>query len=466
MIPVLLSGGSGTRLWPVSRSQFPKQFCQLFEETLQSKTLLRLQRFCSKNEQPWIVTSSQLKNLTEGQLKELRLENKNILYEPFGKNTAPALAYLCQHLQQKGFGDEVVGVFPSDHLIQKTEEFEQAVRFAETIAREGKIVTLGIKPTYPETGYGYIQMLPTPLKEQAAQTAHAVRKFHEKPNLETAQKFMASNFFCWNAGIFIFQVNQMISYFEKFQPQIWDLFKKLSDPSVKIEKIYTEVESISVDYAILEKLSEKELACVPVDIGWSDVGSWDALFQVQGGAPQTQVDSQHNFVHGRAGKSYHFIEADDISVVDTQDALLVFKNGSSQKVKNIVDQLKGQNSKLVAEHPFEYRPWGYFEILKDTEHFKSKVIRVSPHSQISYQSHDKREEHWVVTQGNGEVVLNDEVIPVKPGTYIKIPLKAKHRIRNTSGNNLEFIEVQLGSYFGEDDIVRYQDDYQRAEKGN
>ncbi len=461
MIPVLLSGGSGTRLWPVSRSNFPKQFCEIFEETLQSKTILRLLELCQDGNQPWIVTSHQLKNLTEGQIKNLRLKPENILYEPQGRNTAPAIAFLCHELVRMGLGKEVVGVFPSDHLIQKEKEFYRSVEFAEEIAREGRIVTLGIKPTYPEVGYGYIQMTPRPLKENGELTAHTVKKFHEKPDLARAKTFIQSNFFCWNAGIFIFQVEQMVTCFQKHQPAMWQAFQSLKADLSNLTEVYSRVENISLDYAILEKLSENQLACVPADIGWSDVGSWDAIFSVKNSQENLQIESQNNFVQGLPEKNYSFIGADDISVVDTKDALLVFRNGQSQKVKDVVDRLKKTNVHLTQDHPFEYRPWGYYEILKDTEHFKSKVIRVAPHSQISYQSHNQREEHWVITRGVGEVVLNDEVIPVKAGSYVKIPLQSKHRIRNTTAEDLEFVEVQLGTYFGEDDIIRYQDDYKR-----
>lgn len=465
MIPVLLSGGSGTRLWPVSRSHFPKQFCELFEETLQTKTIQRLLHFSH----PWIVTSLQLKNLTEGQLKKLNLSSEQIIYEPSGKNTAPAIALLCHQLMARGLSQEVVGIFPSDHLIQKEDEFYKAVHFAEKIAAQNKIVTLGIKPTYPETGYGYIQMAQVPLLSEKNISAHSVQKFHEKPDFKKAKTFIESNFFCWNAGIFIFKVEVMARAFERLQPKLWKAFSGLKADSSNLAEVYGQVENISIDYAILEKLNEDELACVPADVGWSDVGSWDALFQVKESmdgsiAPQKKVsiESKKNHIHGVQNKTYTFIDVDDVSIVDTQDALLVFKNGSSQRVKEVVESLKGKSETLLKEHPFEFRPWGYYEILKNTEHFKSKVIQVSGNSQISYQSHDRREEHWVITRGKGEVVLDDQVIPVQAGTYVKIPLKAKHRIRNTQGEVLEFIEVQLGSYFGEDDIKRYQDDYQRT----
>lgn len=469
MIPVILSGGSGTRLWPVSRARFPKQFCELFDEALQSKTYSRLNRIGH----PWIITSDQLKNLTEGLLRKIQQPTNQIVYEPSGKNTAPAIALICKVMQLQGKENEILGIFPSDHLIQKENEFLQTVAFAEQFARQGQIVTLGIKPHYPETGYGYIQMSPQPLEQKGELTAHSVVQFHEKPDLARAKKFVSSNFYCWNAGIFIFKVSTMIQAFEKHAPAIWDCFSSLNKNAVgssgvepqHLLEIYARVENKSIDYAILEKLGPKELCCVPADIGWSDVGSWDSYFQVRDPQPENlcpiEIGSQNCDVFAVPGKKYALIDVDDLMIVDTPDALLAIKKGSSQKVKDVVDLLKAQNSTLVTDHPFEFRPWGYFEILKNTETFKSKVIQVLPGSQISYQSHQKRAEHWVITKGTGEVVLNEDVIPVKSGSHVYIPVQAKHRIRNNSSEVLEFVEVQLGSYFGEDDIVRYQDDYKR-----
>lgn len=457
MIPVILSGGSGTRLWPVSRQQMPKQFCNIFGEPLQTLTLKRCLRLGS----PWIVTSKALQTLTELNLKQNHAEKVQVVYEPMGKNTAPAVAALCKLLMAQGQGDEIVGVFPSDHLISKEEDFLKVVAFASDVARDNRVVTLGITPSYPETGYGYIQTQTSSLKDGGGLKAFPVVKFHEKPDLQKAQEFIAQGGFSWNAGIFVFKVAHMASLFEKHQPTLWKQISGLKTDATNLGEIYAQVQGISIDYAIMEKLSESELACVPADFGWSDVGSWDAVAALQKGQEIINVKSQGNFVYGEPGKSYSMIGLEDVIVVDTKDALMLVKKGQSQEVRHVVETLTQGKSSLVKEHVYEYRPWGYFEILKDTADFKSKVIRVNPHSQLSYQSHAKREEHWTITQGTGEVVLNDQVIPVKVGSHIHIPLGAKHRMRNNSGEMLEFVEVQLGTYFGEDDIVRYQDDYQR-----
>jgi mannose-1-phosphate guanylyltransferase/mannose-6-phosphate isomerase len=451
VIPAVLSGGSGTRLWPVSRANFPKQFCDLFEDSLQTLTLQR----CQKLGPLWIVTGAGLKTLTEANLKDLELQNVNTIYEPVAKNTAPAVAVLAHVLVQKGLGQEVVGVFPSDHLIQNKEAFYQAVRDAEKLAGQNKIVTLGIKPDHPATGYGYIQ------KDK---NSSQVLKFHEKPSLENAQKFLASGDFFWNAGMFIFKASTLLEKFQKLQPEIFKIVSTLKTDLSNLSEVYKQFPSISIDYAIMEKLSPEELACVPADMAWSDVGSWDAVAEVagKGHTPSSmEVQGHGNFVFGRTDKMYSFVGADDLILVDTADAVMVVKKGSSQEVKQVVEALQKQGSSLVKDHVFERRPWGAFEILRDTDHFKSKVITVNPLSQLSYQSHAQRAEHWIITRGQGEVVLNDQIIAVKAGSHVHIPLGAKHRMRNTSAEVLEFVEVQLGTYFGEDDIVRYQDDYNR-----
>ncbi|WP_413580563.1 mannose-1-phosphate guanylyltransferase/mannose-6-phosphate isomerase [Bdellovibrio sp. HCB288] len=457
MIPVVLSGGSGTRLWPVSRQQMPKQFCTIFEKPLQTMTLER----CHKMGTPWIVTSKALQNLTEINLQTNKMNDVQVVYEPYGKNTAPAIAVLCKLLDLKGLGQEIVGIFPSDHLISKEQAFLKVVDFAASVASNNKVVTLGITPSYPETGYGYIQTKAVSLKEKDGLKAYSVVKFHEKPALEKAKEFLTQGSFSWNAGIFVFKAAHMISLFEKLQPELWATVSSLKADSSNLEEIYANVQSISIDYAIMEKLSGEELACIPSEFGWNDVGSWDAVATLQKGQEVLNVKGHGNFVFGDPAKNYSAIGIDDVIVVDTKDALMLVKKGQSQDVRYVVESLAQQKSSLVKEHVYEYRPWGYFEILKDTEFFKSKVIRVNPHSQLSLQSHAKREEHWTITRGTGEVVLNDQVIPVKAGSHVHIPLGAKHRMRNNSDQMLEFVEVQLGSYFGEDDIVRYQDDYQR-----
>lgn len=460
MIPVILSGGSGTRLWPVSRTKLPKQFCEIFEQSLHSATIKRLAPIAT----PWIITAEGLRDLTLRDAKTFGIPAANVLLEPMSRNTAPAIALVCHVLAQQGKADFIIGVFPADHLIEDERGFREALTLAEKVADTNKVVTLGIKPNHPATGYGYIQLNSKVDRKQGAFESYQVQKFHEKPSLELASEFLRVGNFFWNAGIFVFKVSTMIEAFKKFQPKTWGVISEIKPDLSNLRQAYTLVENISIDYAIMEKLNDSQLCCVPCDVGWSDVGSWDAIQEILGtdSDKKVEIKANNNFVHSSLGKKYAFIDVDDLLVVDTEDALLVAKKGSTQAVKDVVEELKTSAPGLTKDHTFELRPWGQYEILRDEKHFKSKVIQVLAHEQISYQSHAKREEHWLVTKGIGEVILNDQIIPVKAGTYVKIPLGAKHRIRNTSNDIVEFVEVQLGSYFGEDDIVRYQDDYQRT----
>lgn len=453
MIPVIISGGSGTRLWPLSRNKFPKQFVNLFGESLQAKTLQRLLPLGK----PLVITNTQLKVLTEKQLTDLKLDVP-VIYEPMAKNTAPAIALVCQYLRQKNQGNEIVAVCPSDHLIRNENLFRQSLQLAEKYARDGKVVTLGIAPTAPETGYGYIEA-----DQSTSSEVFAVQKFHEKPVLDLAKKYLKAGNFYWNAGIFVFEVNTFWKHLERLQPEITKALENLKPDLSNLQACFEVMPNISIDYAVMEKLTPSELKVMPAAFDWSDVGSWDSVVDQREHSPnQVQVDTSDVHFVGMDHKNYAAVGVHDLVVIDTEDALLVARRGDTQRVREIVDLLKKNKSTLAEEHVFEFRPWGDFEILRDTKDFKSKVIHVNVGAQISYQSHEKRSEHWVIVKGTGEVVLNDQIIPIGPGSHVHIPAKAKHRIRNTGSEVIEFIEVQLGTYFGEDDIIRYQDDFGRA----
>jgi mannose-1-phosphate guanylyltransferase/mannose-6-phosphate isomerase len=456
-IPAILSGGSGTRLWPLSRTQFPKQFCELFEESLFQKTLRRLLPIGS----PWVVTNAKMRILTERTLRDSGISLSQALYEPKAANTAPAIALLCRVLESRGHGDSIAGIFPSDHLIQNESTFRSAIELGIECAKKGQVVTLGIQPTYPATGYGYIEVGSGAFAEGSGLRALPTRGFREKPAEQTAREFIASGNFYWNGGMFLFRVSTMINHLRTLMPELWNVMSGLKDDLSNLVEIYDRCPSQSIDYGVMEKL--KEQVCIPCDLGWSDVGSWTEIAKLRESTEKIEVSSSGNFALSNTGRLVSFVGTENLVVIDTADAILVADKESTQNVKQVVDALNERKDKRAHEHPFEYRPWGRFEVLRDTTEFKSKVIHVNPGQQLSYQSHAKRAEHWVIVRGNPEVVLNDVVHALKPGESIYIPQGAKHRIRNPhASETVEFVEVQVGTYFGEDDIIRYQDDYKRV----
>jgi mannose-1-phosphate guanylyltransferase/mannose-1-phosphate guanylyltransferase/mannose-6-phosphate isomerase len=465
MIPVVLSGGSGTRLWPVSRASYPKQFCEFYDGSFLENSLHRLKTLGDV----YILTTQSMDALTQRAVRNEALNPQNVILEPMGKNTAPAVALLCHILETRGHSGEIVGVFPSDHLIADEAAFQRAVRLAERVASNGYIVTLGIEPTGPETGYGYIQLSSELVDKEDGLAARRVLRFREKPSVTTAKEYLANRDHVWNAGMFVFRVSDMIQSFREFQPQIWEKISQIQPDMSNATYNYAMVQSISLDYAVMEKAAKQ--ACVPCDMGWSDVGSWDEVARIAEESTQirsrskAQVfnqDSENNYVFSVQNKVVGLIDVTDVILVDTPDALLVVRKGSSQKVKELVDTMRMAGLPEATLHPFEHRPWGGFEVLADEREFKSKKITIDPGGRISYQSHAKRAEHWVIVLGEAEVTLDEKIIHLRPGQSVHIPVGSKHRIFNPGKSPLVFVEVQTGSYFGEDDIVRYQDDYNRV----
>ncbi len=464
MIPVILSGGSGTRLWPVSRAAYPKQFCEFFDGSFLGNTIRRLKPLGDV----YILTTASMSALTHRAVKQEGLNPDNVIFEPMGKNTAPAVALLCHILNLRGKAGEMVGVFPSDHLIADEEMFQRAVKLAEQTAAQGFVTTLGVLPHYPATGYGYIEVSREALNKEKELEAFKVKGFREKPNAETAQEYTGSGRHFWNAGMFVFKVSEMIAHFQKFQPQLWEKISKIDADMKNAGLNYAMVEGISLDYAIMEKLAAQ--ACVPCDMGWSDVGSWDEMARLldentplhsRSRASVFNQNSENNYVFAVHNKVVGLVDVTDLLIVDTPDALLVARKGSSQKVKELVDAMKEANQPEATIHPFETRPWGGFEILADEKSHKTKRVTIDAGAQLSYQSHTRRSEHWVIISGTAEVILNEKTIPLVPGESIHIPVGAKHRMRNPGKEPLVFVEVQTGTYFGEDDIKRYEDDYNR-----
>jgi len=473
MVPVVLSGGSGTRLWPVSRAAFPKQFNELLGESLLSRTLRRLAPLGA----PRVVAGAGGEVATRRVLAEVGLPAERAVFEPVGRNTAPAIALACHLLLEGGKGDEIAGSFHADHLIADEETFLRAVRLAERCARRGEVATIGIRPTAPDTGMGYIEVGPeVVLREDAPPegaggsgdgpareplTAHRVRGFREKPDAETARRLVDSGDWLWNAGMFVFRVDVLAGHFERLLPELWSAIRTVSPDLSNLAATYERIEPISIDHGIMERLDEQ--VTVPASMGWSDVGSWDEVARL--GAPGAAVFEQAsggNFVFPLRDRVYGLVGVDGLIVVDTDDALLIARRGATQEVKELVERLRDAGRREATEHSFEIRPWGDFEVLRDTDRFKSKILRVTPGHRLSYQSHRHRSEHWIVVRGRPEVTLDGAVHRLAPGDHIAIPRGARHRIANPGDELVEIVEVQLGTYFGEDDIERFEDDYERA----
>ncbi len=461
MISLILSGGVGSRLWPVSREKLPKQFSPIFGETLFTQTVRRQQSLGDV----LVCTGEAMKGLTESAIRNEGLRIQKAFYEPIGRNTAPAIALVCKYLQNQGKEDQVMGVFPSDHWIENEAVFFQTLRLAEECALKGQIVTVGLKPTYPATGFGYVDCETKVFAGQQGLEAFTVKAFKEKPSREVAENYLKKGHYFWNSGMFVFKVSTMIEAFKDHLPTMWTSLEALDKNFTNLSEVYNKIEPESIDYGVMEK--SKNQVNIPCEIGWSDLGSWD---DVADATESGQLHQSHHLLLENSKGCFSYSDdekliclsnVDDLIVVDTRDALLVTRKGQSQSVKTIVDRLKSVAPELTTDHVYEYRPWGYYKNLYEEKDFKTKVIQIDPGQQLSYQSHAKRTEIWITTVGAGEVVLDDEVIPVSPGKVVKIPQGAKHRMRNNGKGPLKFVEVQLGDYFGEDDIVRFQDDYQR-----
>ncbi|DAB28536.1 MAG: mannose-1-phosphate guanylyltransferase/mannose-6-phosphate isomerase [Sulfurimonas sp. RIFOXYD12_FULL_33_39] len=462
MTNVILCGGNGTRLWPISRTLMPKQFVKLFDEkSLYQLTVDRNSRFCQNS---FIVSNMEQYFLAKDQLEELHgksKEHSNFLLEPIGRNTAPAIALACMALQE----DETVLVTPSDHLIKNEDEYAKVLYKAKELAEDGYLVTFGIKPTFAETGFGYIEADGTDVKA-----------FHEKPDFATASKYLEAGNYYWNSGMFCFKAGVFLDELKKYSPQIYDTCKaalkddvktSVSDNTIKIKKDdMLEIPEDSIDYAVMEKSSKVKV--VPSDIGWSDVGSFDALYEElpkdeNGNTVNknyVQIESKNNFIYG-CERKIATVDIEDLIVVDTGDALLISKKGSSQKVKNIVNKIRN-DSQLHNIHLTAHRPWGTYTILEDNPKYKIKRIEVKPGGRLSLQKHFHRSEHWTVVSGTAVVTLGEKEIPLRANESIHIPMGELHRLENCGKLNLVIIETQIGDYLGEDDIVRVEDDYKRS----
>lgn len=457
MINVVLCGGSGTRLWPVSRTLLPKQFVRLFENrSLFQMTIQRNSLFCEKQ---LIVSNVEQYFLAVAQLEELGAKNNSYLLEPIGRNTAPAIALACLSLPK----EEVVFVTPSDHLIKDKLAYSKVVQKAQALAQKNFLVTFGISPTFAETGFGYIE----------SENEYDVKAFHEKPDIFRAQKYLEAGNYFWNSGMFMFKAGVFLEELQKYSPQIFKACKTAfhnspSDFTRKIEKEdMLNIPEDSIDYAVMEKSDKVKV--IPSDIDWSDVGSFDSLYEElpkddfgnTTNENHISIDSKNNLIY--SNRTIATVDIEDVLIVDTEDALLISKKGSSQKVKKIVKRLKEEgNTELSNIHLTAYRPWGSYTVLEDTPGYKIKRIEVKPGKRLSLQKHFHRNEHWVVVSGTAVVRVGEEekILRANESTYIDAGVM--HRLENQGNINLILIEVQVGEYLGEDDIVRIEDDYERC----
>jgi len=462
VVSLILCGGSGTRLWPLSRQQMPKQFYPLFDQ----KSLFQgvIERNASFTDKFSAAANIDQSFLAYEQLNKNGITYKKGLVEPVGRNTAPAIALIAFTLDPS----EIILVNPSDHLIVNTEAYRTAVSRARELAKEGMLVTFGIEPTYPETGYGYIE-----------HDGEKVLNFKEKPDAVTAAQYLASRNYLWNAGIFCFTAGTFLDELKALSPEVYTTCKTVADNAIArggkdlLQPTKAEMEtipSISVDYAVLER--SKHVAVIPCDIGWSDLGSFDSIYPVSynkdlknsvlGESTPTFIDSENNLVISRGDKKIVLIDIENTSVIDTEDALLVVKRGSGQRVKEAVDTLKMESSSLLVAHTTVHRPWGSYTVLLDTDRVKVKRLVVNPGQRISLQKHQHRQEYWVCVDGRGIVSYDDKNLPFERNVEIQIPAHSTHRLECTGAEPLVVIETQIGTYFGEDDIIRIEDDYQRT----
>lgn len=467
IVPVLMAGGSGTRLWPLSRELYPKQFLRLAgEQTMLQQTVVRAAALPSASA-PIVVCGDAHRFIVAEQLKAV--DGRQIILEPMGRNTAPAAAVAALQVAAAHGDDALVLLLPADHVIADQAAFANAAQHAATLAQQGKLVTFGVVPTQPETGYGYIRT-----GEALGDAGHSVAAFVEKPDRETAEGYLADGGYLWNGGMFLFQAKAMLAELRMHAPAVLDACEAaLNQGQRDLDFLRLDADAFaacpedSIDYAVMEKTSNA--AVVALDAGWNDLGAWTYLGEVSSSDAKGNVlsgdvltaDTTNTLVRAES-RLVATVGLDNHVVVETADAVLVAPRNRVQDVKAIVGQLKAAGRSEAKHHPVVYRPWGSYETIALADRFQVKRIVVKPGAKLSLQMHHHRAEHWIVVKGTAIVTRGDDTLRLTEDQSTYIPLGTKHRLENPGVIDLELIEVQSGSYLGEDDIVRFQDDYNRA----
>ena len=465
IIPIILAGGSGTRLWPLSRKTHPKQFISLLNETsLFQDTLTRLPKEALD---PIVICNEDHRFLVAEQAREINVTLNSIILEPIGRNTAPAIA-LAAIKVLNDFENPILIVLAADHKIENKSAFHDAIKIAHKLAENNKLVTFGIIPKSAETGYGYIE-----IEKKDKAEYFDIKSFVEKPNKKNAINFLNSGNYLWNSGMFMFNASIYLSELNKFEPEILTSCKKsLSNEFKDLEfiridkKEFCKSPNQSIDYAVMEKTNKAKV--VPLDAGWSDVGSWDALMDskikdslgnvVEGDVTLDQVKNSYLYSTSRLVAASNIA---DLIVIDTQDALLVTTRDNSLSIKNIVKKLKKNKRTEIENHRKVYKPWGYYDSIDTGYNFQVKRILVNPGAKLSLQKHLHRAEHWVVVSGVAKITCGKKIYNLEKNQSTYIPKGEIHRLENIESYPLEIIEVQTGNYLGEDDIIRLKDDFQR-----